>query len=187
MKMTFTLSVFFLVFNTSCSYDKASFVDYFSEPENGLVKSVQTDRWNYKLQYRNAELMCLIELDDETIDKKIFEETLDQYRGSDYFVLSVAPLRAQYINEAFKTSVLTKLSFNFAQNITLRANEIDHKPKLYHFENNIKTAGHFRILLAFDHNKFRDREITISQFDSDQNIAFLFEGSAVRNIPDLKL
>lgn len=168
---------------TSCSNDKISFVGYVNDVDNGLVKKIRTDNWDYTLQYRPAELMSLVEIGSAPISEEIFSEILSQYEDFDYYLLT---LRGR-ISQTNNLNLISHLSFDFEKDI-LQVIQLDSiSPSMYHFENGVSSFGEYRCMLSFPESYNTDRQILIKEIDSDRELKFVINSNAINKIPELNI
>lgn len=171
-----------LVAISSCTNDKNAYINYFSDPNNGLSKSHTSANWVYKLQYRTPEYMALIEMEGENLDATTI---LDNYNGMDYFLLTIKS-NAQHSNK-LNTRVAEKLSFSYKNDIQKIVAQNSIHPELYHFENGLSAFGEYRCLFGFIKQNEVAQKLILREIDTDKEIEFNFSEEDISAIPNMSL
>ena len=184
-------NIFILFLLMSCSQNqlsKAEYIIYSKDPENGLTTSVETNNWQYSIQYRSAEMMALTELNsDSDVKTDDYEKAIKEYQDMEYYIFDIKSLSSYPMKKEITDSLISHLNFEFRDQILLIEGLDTLRPELYHFENDLQMNNRYRFLTAFQKTSNQDKTFVIDHFFNDQNVSMTLKEEAFLNIPTLKL
>lgn len=176
------------------------YINWVSNPQNGLVKNTVIGNYSFSLQYRPMDMMLLKDIKDiKKIDKKQFKAQRKEYVGLYYFVLQITPLNTNVfpgLKENFKDKNVFEreieyFSFGMQQDVKLVQGKDTLVCVSFTHERVFKHAPYYTFLIAFEEKE--DKKPTdqtflyIDRLLGVDTLRFSIKAQAISNIPKLKI
>jgi hypothetical protein len=172
-----------LVHCTKSQLSAKEYLSYCNSSENGLIVNTETDSFKYSLQYRTPVYQALIE-SGINYKKEQLGKLVEEYSGLEYYLLTIQSKSMQSKAEPN----LKYLSFDLQNAISLWATDTLN-PVMFQFENSSGVSPLKKFSLAFEipRDSIIDRQLIIDHYLNDQRVQLLIPGSAIQNLPNIRL
>lgn len=195
------LSIFILLMISlvSCgpgSMPPQEYVNWINNEEGNLTKKVEQGDYTYQLDYKPAEYMALKDIWGEAFNKDSFNNTLADYKGMQYFVLTINT--KEQTQEILKVGLSAENEFygrlyyysNEVNNDLVMIDNNDTIPcVLHHFERMYKTTPYIKVLCGFEKKYEESTGLEVILRDriySGEDIHFNYTKSDINKIPTIK-
>jgi hypothetical protein len=145
------------------------FVRWATDKEHKLVKDKKISEINYQLAFIPMQSMAYLELKNDSITKKKFEEAENHYKEMSYFKFRIELIGGS--GELLKYNLesnqqyserINYMSFKMQKDIFLVQGRDTLSPGLFEFERIFEIAPYATVMFAFDKKKFSpESEFTI--------------------------
>ncbi|MGV6862280.1 MAG: hypothetical protein ACWA41_10940 [Putridiphycobacter sp.] len=186
-----------LFFITGCNNNLSpkKYVNWVDDPENGLIKTAETQKSKLTCTYTPAEYTILKQFKpDEPIDEKTFTEQLEGVKDMYHFVFRFENkdgsnlIKDNYTTqEQFQTKSMY-LSYDIRSDLKLVQGTDTTMCALNHHERTYSNTPYEQILLAFP--KVNDNDITLIFNDrvfGFNRTKFFFSKETINSVPQLDL
>lgn len=183
---------------TARTYSPKEFVDYVKAADH-LNKSKTIGTVEYRLTSLPSEYMACNELKSNEIEQTLFEETLKEYEGTEYYMLQIEVEGS--VTELAKVNLSSQeeyqqrivyLSFGMQSDLkAVNQDGVEIPCSIYHFERTYNITPFSTFLIGFDEGQLKDAtERTIVLEDNlfeNGLIKFNWSTNQLKNIPQIKL
>jgi len=201
MRKAINYIIYILVLCTGISCKKnmktPDYVRYINNKNNGLIKTTQTDGWEYDVQYRPGDYIILMENkgvpDDSVLNKREAE-----LKGTAWFNIVIKRIDNQVTPLRYDISSLdeydTRLNYflnEAAKDIKLVNGKDTLLPKSYLFENNYNLTPQETMIVGFylpagDNYPIKDMQLSyIDKVFKNGIIRAQFSKTVLNHIPNL--